>query len=617
VKPRALIVRRELRRQSRRWQLAVLRVAPVLVIGVLLTLVLSFVDERIEIDHVPDIGRNMYRASTAGLFLLVAFIVPVTLARAVQLERDEGTLDLLALTGLSPGQSLWGTVSAGLLSLFLIIAGTLPLLSLIPTFGGVAPGEVASAILLLPAMAIVLGAVAGLTALVSRSLAVPMVATGLFALGFGLIVPLRMAYAIYLAIGHDDLHFLAMAPIATAYDPDWWIPWGTVPWLALAGVAAVVATWRFRRAVATGWDPHATAWPGPRRGWLVHLGVVVLGTGLFEGIALSANLLGYPDPSPYGVATAGPQLVVYALIGAAMLTWFSGAILYLRASVWLIPRLALPRRRRWVPLFGNPVLWRELFTAAHGGLSRVLGIVTVAWLLGALAVAVSSAGEELVGAWGALAAVLVVSLTVLMLTSSIVDERQRRTLPLLVASTYPPAFILLGKVFATAVRVAPLGALGLIVIIIALPEPFLDLLWGGDDPWYEQDSVWGPFFLEGTPLVRLPVVLAWIGGFWLTLAFSCAGIAVRLRSTAAAWIGPLALAASLPVVMVACLFVTETVGRQRPWTVMISTTIFPFQPPFFADYHSGIPPELVLSTCLWWSGALLSFALAATWMKRA
>lgn len=617
MRPRGLIVRRELRRRSRRWQLFGLRVLPPLVVAALLAIVLGFFGDRIEPDQIPDIGRAMYIAASICLTILVAVVVPASIARAVQVERDEGTLDLLALTGISPAQGLFGTVGTSLLSLLLVVLGTMPLVALIPTFGGVAPGEVTSLVLVLPAMALVLGAVGGLTGLVSRSLAMPLIVTGVFALTFGFLLPLRLAYAVFRASGNQtaDVEWHTLMPLSTAYDGAVWIPWGVLPWLGIAVIALGVSVWRFRRAVGTGWDPRSKAWPGLRGGWAVHLPILALGVAIFEGILL-VSPSGHAAPAMHvipGLSTSA-NLVVLILIAAA--TWFSAALLYLRATVWLIPRLSLPRTRRWVPMFGNPITWRELFTTAHGGLARAMGILTVAWLVIAVLLPLTSNEEEFVAAWGVLAAVVTLFVAMLLISTSITDERRRGTLPLLCSTTIPPFRIVAGKTVAVAARVLPLAILGFAAVVLAMPEPFFGYRGVGDWSWYGGRSPWGRNLLGSVPWIRIPVTLAWIAGFWLTFVLASIGLAVRVRNLTLAWITPLLLGVSVPPLLLLTMVLSANVARRHAWVELVVTAVFPFQQPFFRNQAAGLPPELLVSSAVWWSAALLALALATAWMKR-
>jgi ABC-type transport system involved in multi-copper enzyme maturation permease subunit len=98
---------------------------------------------------------------------IAAVLAPLLVGLGVAEEREEGTLQLLIITQLSTFQILWGKVGSRLLILASFILGSLPVLALIATFGGVGIGEVLNVTVNTLLVCVVLGTVGGVAAMFS------------------------------------------------------------------------------------------------------------------------------------------------------------------------------------------------------------------------------------------------------------------------------------------------------------------------------------------------------------------------------------------------------------------------------------------------------------------
>lgn len=92
-------------------------------------------------------------------FLLLAFIVPAITASAISGERERQTLDILLSTSLTPAKIIFGKLFSSLTSVVLLIISSIPIMSLIFIFGGVAVGDLIITILFLIFIAVYAGSI--------------------------------------------------------------------------------------------------------------------------------------------------------------------------------------------------------------------------------------------------------------------------------------------------------------------------------------------------------------------------------------------------------------------------------------------------------------------------
>ncbi|QBD81823.1 ABC transporter permease [Ktedonosporobacter rubrisoli] len=104
-----------------------------------------------------DAGRNLYVLLSLLQLFLIVFITPAFTATAVNGEKERQTYDLLLCSRLSAFALVCGKLVAGLMNALLLIAASAPLFSLVFFFGGVAPDQVLSALLIFVDTAFVIG----------------------------------------------------------------------------------------------------------------------------------------------------------------------------------------------------------------------------------------------------------------------------------------------------------------------------------------------------------------------------------------------------------------------------------------------------------------------------
>lgn len=105
------------------------------------------------------VGRNFFLILFAVQALLIALITPALTAGAISLEREQRTFEMLRATTLTPRRIVLGKLAASVSFVVLLLTASLPLVSLCFLLGGVSPGEVFFAYLLLVSDAFLFGAV--------------------------------------------------------------------------------------------------------------------------------------------------------------------------------------------------------------------------------------------------------------------------------------------------------------------------------------------------------------------------------------------------------------------------------------------------------------------------
>lgn len=451
-----LIAHRELGRVGRRASSALFRSAFTAVFFALFifTFITEFHWNNDVIDPADygEFGGWIFRGGYV-LWVLTCMVVPAVFAiQAIHAERDARTLDILALTGLSPLRVLTGLILSRSYLGFLIIAAPAPLIAFLPSFGGVSLEEAAAALVIIIATFVVTTAIAMPIAVTARSLPVAIIAVILWWFILGLLVPLRLGYSSWLLTGSQPLTMLAppatVFSMTTVHSASNYLPQGLLLWGCTVLIAPAIAAWTFNRGIRSGWNRREKSWPGLPFGWLIHLPLQVGGWYYFESHLLTLDWDAYYQ----GATPANTTIWPFVLLGALMV---SASILYLRTMTWLLPRLDLSRTRNRIPVFGDPVFWREVFTNAQGGLSRV-SVGALAAVLFASALIGLSGETELTLPLVLFAGFAAFTLCVLTALSSVLQERRLRTLPLLTTTLYGPFRIIVMKTIAIALRTLPI-----------------------------------------------------------------------------------------------------------------------------------------------------------------
>ena len=105
------------------------------------------------------VGRTFFKILFYSQAVMMALITPALTAGAISVEREQRTFELLRGSILRPGAIVWGKLASSVSFVVLLLTSSLPLLSLCFLLGGVSPGEVFFAYLLLTADAFLFGAI--------------------------------------------------------------------------------------------------------------------------------------------------------------------------------------------------------------------------------------------------------------------------------------------------------------------------------------------------------------------------------------------------------------------------------------------------------------------------
>lgn len=110
-------------------------------------------------------GALLFQFLTYVQLTLVLFFSALSAASTVAQEKDRRTFILLLLTDMRNHEIVLGKLLGSLLQIVLLLAGTVPVLALVMLLGGVAPSQVAQAVLILAATGLAAGSLGCLVAL--------------------------------------------------------------------------------------------------------------------------------------------------------------------------------------------------------------------------------------------------------------------------------------------------------------------------------------------------------------------------------------------------------------------------------------------------------------------
>lgn len=529
---RGAVVWRETTRSARRWQTYASRAGfsavlfAVLVLGIwAVTSAASW--DLVDTTSAPWLGRALFTTFSLAQMFIGLILAPIVTSRAMVEERTEGTLDLLVLTPITAASLLAGKVGSRLILLGTIVLGSLPLLALATTLGGVAVHEVVLVTLGNAVTVITLGIVGAFFGLFTRSPIVAMVAS----FGWSLLAFLALPglFALLVASGSATAQvspfFVALGDWSGLVLPLTWAPSVWLTWF----FASRLFDLQISRAAKRRFFDNEV--------WAVRPGLYLL---VAFGIATVTVL-------PLGVvlcwvnqqSTDWTAVAFYAVGWLLCFAWTQGLILlggwtYLRMGMDLVDAIegmldGLGTSRSGQKLsvghriWANPIAWRELRISAWG---RGVVPLIVVWGLVMFAVAQTliwmvPGGLLTLGIANAMLALL---LTVWASVGSIEQERAGRSLDLLRLSTMSSWRIVLGKLIGVAAPSLPLLGIASVLIVVGLPH--LGLLTELDE---------GNGFGLVALTVRGVLTALWLFSLWFLVAMIGFTAALRMRSPATAY----------------------------------------------------------------------------------
>ncbi len=606
---------REAFRNARRWQTYASRTGfAAVMLGLVLLIWWSQV-ERPGFDPAAmgTIGETIFKIYAYVQFWLMCVLSPIIVAQGIVEEKEDKTLDMLAITRLTPGQIIRGKLLSRILLLLVIIASGTPVMALIMSFGGVAPLSVVSVVVNTCLAVVVTGTMAAFLSLFARGAILPTITAFMYTIPAFFLTP----GAHFATAPWNPQSYLRFTP-ALATESDWWGIW--LP--AVSFIPVLVMTLRiagplFEMVTSGGDDPEEGGfgylsfhlWTFERfKKWGGLLSVVVMVT---LPIALLAhNLPGVGVLWATAFLTAGTWL--YLLVAMRV-------VLFLDKTLSKVPSVSLsqtpvgppsvtgkekkPRRRLLGAVWGNPVAWRDIATRAYGGITLfiipaylVYGAFLCLFLL-ILTIEPRQAPEVCSVMAGIVFAVAILAM-VLNATAAIVTERRTGTLGLLASSTLPSYRIVLGKMTGVLAFTGPLLLSGMGLLLFGAG---VDLL----DQGFYAEHVPGWALFGGNPLMRAWWASAWVGTLYLMLMLLSTTTSLRLRSPGFAYGVNLFLALAIP--LVPAFFGLLFAGI--PWVDIPAAVLMPLASERFTSSMAATPIELLVSVCLYGTIVLGLFTL--------
>lgn len=453
-----LIAWRELVRLARSPRVYVLRVVVAGGIGALLAYSLSGARATSDPAVVSVRARAEFQSMVTLVDLTIAFLAVILTASAVQEERDDDTLELLALTPLRPSRILASKVIVRVALVLAIAGAALPLLAASTSAGGVGTDEVVGAAIATVVIAWVyagLGAAVGVRA---GGVVAPVLSAVLISIPAMVVGPRVYADARY---GWRSVGEMT---------PFYWETWGwSSAWLPGFWTPVVVGCFLLAEAGFRERTGRPAAAMEDRLARLSSAATVLFLVLAPLGISRVSRVLDLR-----GVAAAVVDVGVIPVFGLGLFGSFLLATQTFARLAELAPSLrfqlgrSYPRGRSFAWL--DPVLHRELFTHAYGGAGLVLGGFAAAWglwavTLGFMALRFVAGGHAhraangfyVIGAPGMILGILA---ALLLGATAASDEVRRGTLPLWWTTTHPPGRLVRSKLVSVLLRTAPFAVVG-------------------------------------------------------------------------------------------------------------------------------------------------------------
>ncbi|MCO4772050.1 MAG: hypothetical protein KDA24_18605, partial [Deltaproteobacteria bacterium] len=179
------------------------------------------------------VGERLFEMTMFGQWWLLGLLTPILVAQGIVEEKNQGTLDLLAISQITPAQLLRGKVYSSLSHVGLLVLAGLPVVALSLSFGGVAPASILVAYGCTFAGVLTLASLSAFFAMFARGPLGPLLLTWGTAF-FGWIV-----MALPAIIAADDEDAFGWMSLAYAFfegidEPRLWIAWPVLLWIGLS-----------------------------------------------------------------------------------------------------------------------------------------------------------------------------------------------------------------------------------------------------------------------------------------------------------------------------------------------------------------------------------------------
>ena len=254
-------------------------------------------------------GLIAFRVLAYVQLILLLFFSALSAASTISLEKDRRTFLLLLLTRLRNDEIVLGKLLGSLLQIALLLVGSIPVFALLMLLGGIEPGQIVEAMLVLATTALAAGSLGGLVALWRDKTFQALALTVLF-----LVLYLCVIQAIPLVkLAGDAMNADAVEQLQTSLDP-------------FRALAEVLDPPQFAAGLSA----------APRYGiTMLILTVLLNGWGIIRLRVWNPSGEPIMQREVFGATPAEPERVH-----------------------------AAPGKVR--PVWANPILWREIFTRAYG-----------------------------------------------------------------------------------------------------------------------------------------------------------------------------------------------------------------------------------------------------------
>lgn len=563
-----VVIERELLRVSRRWQTFAQRAG---FAAVLLLVVAFFWETRVvramewDPTSLAYAGQRLFEGYAFVQGWMLVLMTPILVSQGILEERNAGTLQLLAITKLSPRQLLLGKLASRLLIIEAVIFAGLPVLAPCLSLGGVEPYQVVNTFLQANAMVLSLAAVSTFVALYATSPIVPALAAWVWMVPFWFLGAGPMV-----AVRGDEDDLAWISPVWAQFEGEGLSIVGPL-FVSVLLLGFVVALSARVFATLAGGDKagellSAEVWSVERFARRLGMTVAALTVSIAPLVVIWAfanrsnlvpDFVAAPPIWAWTVSAYIAATLVYLFSVRKALSWLGGRRTRRRSWQAELRRLEEPAeavsgRARSLsqhaagegtrtvehrpmdlrPVWGNPVAWREVVTSIHGGFSRWIArgyIVVLVGLLGLSLVSEVVQDEEfwvggaffsLFVAWAAVA---------LASASSVAGELRAQTLELLSATRMAPRRIVAGKLAGIAAIAGPPLITAIVMLIVGVGN--FSQAWR----WDWEESTIQPAVL----VVRWAGMSAYALVATAFLATSCLWLSLRSRTPGRAWVASL------------------------------------------------------------------------------
>ena len=392
------------------------------------------------INNIGDLARFgtiLFRVLCPMQLALIVFLSAVQAASSVSQEKDKNTLILLLLTRITNSELVLGKLFSSLLSIGVMLATAVPIFMLVVLFGGTSFQQVMWVILVTGLSAIAAGSL-GATVGFWREKTFQILSITALALAFWIGIWEAVAFVNFEIVGVSSMTiagaFSPMRAIFAASDPGINLNWQTnvLPFCVVAILVATILNSISILRVRV-WNPSRDVRPGQQEEdekdsiW-----------GTTDGLSNGDGKIETDSSSPSNPAVENTAAE-------------SARSEHVDARV----RAASQKSRI---VWDNPVLWREICTWAYG--RKVLVVQIAYWVIFFFVISavygIMNSGTSTISALGELipafalplAPFFLVSLVIVnaLAVSSVTNERDGRSLDLLLVTDLSPKEFLFGKI---------------------------------------------------------------------------------------------------------------------------------------------------------------------------